>query len=100
MKIYVSNLSFNTGDTELQELFAKYGIVDSAAVITDRETSRSRGFGFVEMPDDEAARTAMSALNGKELEGRAIRVSEAQARPSNSFSRNNGYAGKPSYKKW
>lgn len=81
MNIYVSNLSFNTGDTELQAIFAAYGDVSSAKVITDRETGRSRGFGFVEMPDDSAANDAIKGLNDKEVEGRAMSVSVAKERP-------------------
>ena len=80
MNIYVSNLSFNTSDAELQDLFSKFGEVSSAKVITDRETGRSRGFGFVEMPNDEEGKTAMAALNNKEVEGRAMSVSVAKER--------------------
>ena len=80
MNMYISNLSFNTGDTELNELFAKYGEVTSAKVITDRDTGRSRGFGFVEMPDTDAAQKAMEGLNNKEIEGRPMNISEARAK--------------------
>ncbi len=80
MNIYVSNLSFNTSDAELQDLFSKFGEVASAKVITDRETGRSRGFGFVEMPSDEEGKAAMSGLNNKEVEGRAMSVSVAKER--------------------
>jgi RNA recognition motif-containing protein len=80
MNIYVSNLSFNTSDAELQDLFSQYGDVSSAKVITDRETGRSRGFGFVEMPNDDEAKAAMSGLNNKEVEGRAMSVSVAKER--------------------
>ena len=80
MNIYVSNLSFNTSDAELQDLFSKFGEVASAKVITDRETGRSRGFGFVEMPNDEEGKAAMSGLNNKEVEGRAMSVSVAKER--------------------
>jgi RNA recognition motif-containing protein len=78
-KIYVGNLSFNSTDDSLRSLFAAHGNVISAKVITDRDTGRSRGFGFVEM-DDDVAQTAISALNGKELDGRALRVNEARER--------------------
>lgn len=84
MKIYVSNLSFNTSDVELNELFAKYGEVASAKVILDRETGRSRGFGFVEMPSDNEGKEAMSGLNNKEVEGRAMSVSIAKEREERS----------------
>ncbi len=80
MNIYVSNLSFNTSDAELQDLFSKFGEVSSAKVITDRETGRSRGFGFVEMSNDEEAKAAMAGLNDKEVEGRAMSVSVAKER--------------------
>ena len=80
MNIYVSNLSFNTSDAELQDLFSQFGEVSSAKVITDRETGRSRGFGFVEMSNDEEGKAAMSGLNNKEVEGRAMSVSVAKER--------------------
>ena len=80
MNIYVSNLSFNTSDAELSDLFSKFGEVSSAKVITDRETGRSRGFGFVEMSNDEEGKAAMSGLNNKEVEGRAMSVSVAKER--------------------
>lgn len=78
--IYVGNLSFNTDSTELENLFAEYGSVDRAQVISDRETGRSRGFGFVEMADDNEAQTAIEALNGKEVDGRQLRVNVAKER--------------------
>lgn len=74
MNIYVSNLNFRTRGESLQTLFGEYGEVSSANIITDRETGRSRGFGFVEMPDESAARNAINALNGFELDERAINV--------------------------
>lgn len=80
MNIYVSNLSFNTNDAELNELFAKFGEVSSAKVIMDRESGRSRGFGFVEMPNAEEGKDAMLGLNNKEVEGRAMSVSVAKER--------------------
>ena len=80
MNIYVSNLSFNTNDAELNELFSKFGTVSSAKVIMDRESGRSRGFGFVEMPSDEEGKDAMLGLNNKEVEGRAMSVSIAKER--------------------
>ena len=93
MNIYVSNLSFNTNDAELNELFSKFGAVSSAKVIMDRESGRSRGFGFVEMPSEEEGTKAMSSLNNKEIEGRAMSVSIAREKEprsggSNSYSRN------------
>jgi len=98
MNIYVSNLSFNTDDVELNALFAKFGNVTSAKVIMDRESGRSRGFGFVEMSSDEEGKTAMSALNNKEVEGRAMSVSIAKEKSergnSNSYNRNSGGGSK------
>jgi len=78
MNMYVSNLSFHTTDENLRELFQKFGTVSSAKVITDRESGRSRGFGFVEMSAEKEAREAIQALNNKEIEGRAISVSVAK----------------------
>ena len=92
MNMYVSNLSFNTSDAELQDLFAKFGTVSSAKVITDRETGRSRGFGFVEMPSDEESKDAMLGLNNKEVEGRAMSVSEAKQREERSNGGGGGYS--------
>src|SRR5688500_14544934 len=80
MNIYVSNLSFNVHDEDLRDFFAPFGEVTSAKIINDRETGRSRGFGFVEMSDDTAARKAISELNGGSVEGRTISVTEAKPR--------------------
>ena len=80
MKIYVGNLSFKTTDDILRDRFAEFGDVDEAVVVTDRETGRSRGFGFVTMPDDAQARDAIEAINGQEFEGRTLNVSEARPR--------------------
>ena len=79
MKLYVGNLSFNTSEAQLRELFAAHGDVTSAALVMDRETGRPRGFGFVEMSRADASR-AIQNLNGKELGGRPLRVNEAQER--------------------
>ncbi|MBI1341875.1 MAG: RNA-binding protein [Terrimonas sp.] len=78
MNMYVSNLSFHTDDQALKALFAQFGNVSSAKVISDRETGRSRGFGFVEMDDATEAEAAMKGLNNKEVEGRAMSVSVAK----------------------
>ena len=94
MNIYVSNLSFNTSDVELNELFAQFGTVNSAKVIMDRESGRSRGFGFVEMASDEEGKDAMLGLNNKEVEGRAMSVSvakEREERTGGGGSRGGGY---------
>lgn len=87
MNIYVSSLSFNVKDEELKDLFAAYGEVSSAKVIMDKMTNRSRGFGFVEMPDDEAAKKAIQELDGASLAGRNIRVNEARPKEDKPFSK-------------
>lgn len=79
MNIYVGNLPFTTTSSDLESLFSQFGEVDSASVINDRETGRSRGFGFVEMGDD-AARRAIEELNGSDYGGRSLRVNEARPR--------------------
>src|SRR5215207_7193774 len=78
MKLYVGNLSFNTSAQDLTELFASAGTVQSANVIEDRETGRSRGFGFVEMSSQEEGQNAIAQLNGKEVDGRELKVNEAK----------------------
>ncbi|MFL5744390.1 MAG: RNA recognition motif domain-containing protein [Niastella sp.] len=78
MNIYVSNLGFNVQDEDLKDFFAPYGEITSAKIITDRETGKSRGFGFVEMPDDAAAKKAIAELDQAMVEGRAIKVMEAR----------------------
>ena len=80
-KIYVGNLSWGTTDRDLEQMFAAHGEVRSATVITDRDTGRSRGFGFVEM-EDSAAADAINALNDKEVDGRRLKVNEAKDRPA------------------
>lgn len=80
MNIYVGNLSYEVRDDDLREAFEKQGKVDSARVIMDRYTDRSRGFGFVEMTNDEEAKAAIAALDGQDLGGRPIRVNEARPR--------------------
>ena len=87
MKIYVGNLSWDAGDSDLRDLFAPYGEPDSAKVIVDRDTNRSKGFGFVEFSDAAAANAAMAALNGKEFRGRALTVNEARPRNEGSGGR-------------
>jgi RNA recognition motif-containing protein len=78
MNIYVSNLSFDVQDEDLKEFFTPYGEVTSAKIITDRESGRSRGFGFVEMSDDAASKKAITELNEATVEGRTIKVMEAK----------------------
>ncbi|MCO6438279.1 MAG: RNA-binding protein [Phycisphaerae bacterium] len=89
--IYVGNLSYGVTDEELRQMFTEFGEVSSANVVMDRETGRSRGFGFVEMPDDGAAQEAINALNGQEQGGRTLTVNEA--RPRQSAGRGGGYGG-------
>jgi RNA recognition motif-containing protein len=79
-KLYVGNLSYNTSSSDLEQLFGQHGTVQSAEVIQDRETGRSKGFGFVQMGTDEEAQAAISALNGQEHDGRALTVNEAKPR--------------------
>ncbi|HEV2354961.1 MAG TPA: RNA-binding protein [Puia sp.] len=98
MNIYISNLSFNVTDDDLQDYFAEYGEVNSAKVIMDKFTNRSRGFAFVEMPDDEAAKKAIQELDGATVDGRTIGVSVAKPREdrasgkTGSFQRRNNYS--------
>lgn len=80
MNIYVSNIPFKLRDEDLRSLFEVYGEVSSARILKDRETRRSRGFGFVEMPDDAAAKQAIDGLNGRDVDGRAMVVHEAKPR--------------------
>jgi len=77
-KLYVGNLPYSTNDSSLQEMFTEFGAIESAVVITDRDSGRSKGFGFVEMTNDEEAAKAVETLNGKEIDGRAIVVNEAR----------------------
>jgi RNA recognition motif-containing protein len=91
MNIYVGNMSFDITEEALREAFGKYGEVSSARMIQDRETGRPRGFGFVEMSDDEAAKKAIEGLNGTELGGRALTVNEA--RPKSGGGGGGGYGG-------
>ena len=83
MNIYVSNLSFNVQDDDLRGFFESYGEVASAKVIMDKFTNKSRGFGFVEMPNDDQAQTALDTLNGSTLDKRQISVTEARPKPQN-----------------
>ena len=91
MNIYVSNLSFNVQDEDLKEFFTPYGEVTSAKIIMDRETGKSRGFGFVEMPDDASAKKAIAELDNGMVDGRPIKVSEA--RPKENKGGGGGFRG-------
>lgn len=90
MNIYVSNLSWGTSSESLQNLFAQYGEVSSANVITDRETGRSRGFGFVEMPDDTEGQKAIDEINGTDFEGKTLTVNVARPKTEHA---SGGYGG-------
>ena len=81
MNIYVGNLSYKAGDEDLKEAFSAFGQVASASIIKDKMSGRSKGFGFVEMPNDEEAKAAIEGLNGKDIAGRAVKVNEARPRP-------------------
>ncbi|RKX17340.1 MAG: RNA-binding protein [Candidatus Zixiibacteriota bacterium] len=94
MNIYVGNISFETSEDNLKTIFGEYGEVASVKIIMDRETGRSRGFGFVEMSDDDQGRTAIAEVNGKEFNGRNLRVNEARERSDN---RGGGGGGRGRY---
>ncbi len=81
-KVYVGNLSYETSQSDLETMFSEHGTVESAQIISDRDTGRSKGFGFVEMSSDEEAATAIGALDGKDCGGRALKVNEAKPRPT------------------
>ncbi|RXJ57978.1 RNA recognition motif domain-containing protein [Candidatus Marinarcus aquaticus] len=81
MNIYVGNLSYRMNNEDLEELFAKFGAVKSCKIINDRDTGRSKGFAFVEMDVDSEGQSAIDELNGKEIEGRTLKVNEARPRP-------------------
>ena len=93
IKIYVGNLSFNTSNNDLSDMFAEFGTVQSSNVIEDRETGRSRGFGFVEMSSKQEGEAAISGLNGKEVDGRELKVNEAKPREDRGASRGGGGRG-------
>ncbi len=93
MNIYISNLSYNVTDADLNDLFAEYGEISSAKIITDRETGRSRGFGFVEMPNDADGQKAIDELNGAEYDGKTISVNIARPREERPNNRNRGGGG-------
>lgn len=92
-KIYIGNFSFSMTESELRSLFEPHGSIESATIATERDTGRSRGFGFVSMPNDEEAEKAMAALNGKDLGGRALTVNEARPQTARSGFRDGGRGG-------
>ena len=83
MKLFVGNFAFSTTEEDLRAMFEPYGSIDSVAVVTDRNTGRSRGFGFVEMPDRGQAEKAIEALNGKQVGGRTLNINEARPKADN-----------------
>ncbi len=93
MNIYVGNLSYKTTEEDLKKAFEAYGQVDAVRIITDKMSGRSKGFGFVEMPDSTAANTAIQSMNGKEFGGRQLKVNESQPRPDGGGSRGGGRGG-------
>ena len=93
MKLYVGNLAYGVSNTDLETMFSPHGTVQSAQVIMDRDTGRSKGFGFVEMGSGNEAQTAMNAMNGKEFDGRALTVNEAKPREDRGGSRSGGGSG-------
>jgi RNA recognition motif-containing protein len=96
-KLFVGNLAFSTTSSDLETLFSESGTCESATVVTDRDTGRSRGFGFVEMSSSTEAEKAIAGLNGRDLGGRQINVSEAKPREGGGGSRGNGSSGRRSY---
>lgn len=84
MRIYVGNLAYSMSEEQLREVFEEHGQVESVTIITDRDTGQSKGFGFVEMPVESEAQAAITALNGRQIEGRALTVNEARPRPERS----------------
>jgi len=100
MKIYVGNLSFNTAEQQVQDLFAPLGQVDSVRLIRDHATGQSRGFGFVEMSDDSQARAACSALDQREFEGRRLTVNEAKPQENRGGGGNGGYGRQKREARW
>ena len=93
MKIYVGNLNFDTEESDLRKHFEEHGAVDSVAIITDRDTGRSKGFGFVEMSDDTQAQAAIDELNDKEFMGRTLKVNKARPRNDNRGGGRGGFGG-------
>jgi len=98
-KLFVGKLSFDTTNDSLQALFAEYGTVVSAQVITDRDTNRSKGFGFVEMEDQASAQAAINALDGKTFEGRTIVVNVAKPREDRPKSNSGGYGSRGGFQR-
>ena len=96
-KLYVGNLGYGVTDADLEKMFQPHGAVQSAQVIMDRDTGRSKGFGFVEMGSDQEAQAAIAALNGKEVDGRALTVNEARPKEGGGGGRGGGGGGRGGY---
>ena len=92
-KLYVGNLTYDVTDSQLEQMFAPHGTVESAQVIMDRDTGRSKGFGFVEMGSDQEAQAAIAAMSGKEVDGRQLTVNEAKPREDRPRGGGGGYGG-------
>ena len=92
-KLYVGNLAYTVTDSDLEQMFAAYGTVQSAQIIMDRDTGRSKGFGFVEMGSDQEAQAAIAAMNAKEVGGRALTVNEAKPKEDRGGGGRGGYGG-------
>ena len=100
MNIYVSNLSFDVSNDDLKGFFEDFGTVSSARIIMDKFTNRSKGFGFVEMPNDEEAKKAIASLNGGMVDGRAVRITEARPKEEKSFNNKSSYSGGGGGNRW
>jgi len=92
-KVYVGNMSYETSQADLEQMFGEHGTVESAQIIMDRDTGRSKGFGFIEMSSDDEAQAAITALDGKDCGGRALKVNEAKPRTSGGGGGGGGYGG-------
>ena len=92
-KVYVGNMSYDVSQADLEQMFGEHGTVESAQIIMDRDTGRSKGFGFVEMSSDAEAQAAIGALDGKDSGGRALKVNEAKPRPAGGGGGGGGYGG-------
>jgi RNA recognition motif-containing protein len=97
-KLYVGNLAFSTTEKEVRDMFAVYGTVESVSMVTDRDTGRSRGFGFVEMPNDSEAAAAIQGLNGKDAGGRPLTVNEARPKTERGGPRGGGRGSRDDYR--
>lgn len=100
MNIFIGNLSYSSTESSVRALFEEHGAVESVRIITDRDTGRSRGFGFVEMSNDEEARAAIAGLDGKDLDGRALKVNEARSKTDHGRGGGGGGGSRPRRPRW